>query len=128
MFQGPQRPLDEGPLDFDIVLGQLDRRVRDMFYTACRRMRVITDVHSPRKVRFATVDRVAMCPPCECLAYAGSGCRLGFIASARRVQDLPAALLRKSLPRSLRDLARGHAHMATSGSRAVVGTCARSAR
>ena len=48
MFQGPQRPLDEGPLDFDIVLGQLDRRVRDIFYTARRRMRVITDVRSPR--------------------------------------------------------------------------------
>ncbi|MDQ6702252.1 MAG: hypothetical protein M3Z96_03645 [Pseudomonadota bacterium] len=63
MFQGPQRPLDERPLDFDIVLGQLYRRVRDAFYTTRRRMSVVTDVRSPRKVRFAAVDRVAMRPP-----------------------------------------------------------------
>jgi hypothetical protein len=75
MFQGPQCPLDEGPLDFDIVLGQLDRRVRDIFYTARRRMSVVTDLRSPRKPRFAAVDRVAMRPPRECLAYPVSGCR-----------------------------------------------------
>jgi hypothetical protein len=31
IFQGPQRPLDERPLDFDIVPGQLYRRVRNAF-------------------------------------------------------------------------------------------------
>jgi hypothetical protein len=63
VFQAPQRPLDEGALDFDIVLGQLYRRVRDIFYTARRRMRVITDVRSPRKVRCAAIQSVTGIPP-----------------------------------------------------------------
>ncbi len=128
MFQRPQRPLDEGPLDFDIVLGQLDRRVRDTIHAARGRMSVVADVRSPRKVRFATVDRMAMRPPCECLAYAGSGCRLGFIASARRVQYLPAAFPRNSLPSQWRDLTLGIGGMESSAISVFAGTRARSER
>jgi hypothetical protein len=62
MFQSPQRPLDEGAFDFDIVLGQLYRRVRDMFYTACRRMRVITDVRSPRNTLWGRCFRASGLP------------------------------------------------------------------
>ena len=105
MFQAPQRPLDEGALDFDIVLGQLYRRVRDIFYTARRRMRVITDVRSPRKLRLPPYS------PWRASRYRAPGTRrfwsrLGFIASTRRVQGLPATLLRNPLPSQWRDLAR----------------------
>src|ERR1700730_4783895 len=45
IFQGPQRPLDERPLDFDIVLGQLYCRVRDTVHAAARaRTSVVADV------------------------------------------------------------------------------------
>jgi hypothetical protein len=44
------------------VLGQLYRRVRDIFYTARRRLSVITDIRSPPKVRFAAVPPVAGIP------------------------------------------------------------------
>jgi hypothetical protein len=62
MFQSPQRPLDKGALDFDIMPGQLYRRVRDMFYTACRRMRVITDVRSPRNALWGRSSRASGLP------------------------------------------------------------------
>jgi len=106
MFQAPQRPLDERPLDFDIVLGQLYCRVRDIFYTARRRLSVITDIGSPPKLRFAAVQPVAGIP------LLSPGTRRFWISSGiyrlnPPVQDLPATLLRNSLPSQWRDLTLG---------------------
>ena len=108
IFQGPQRPLDERPLDFDIVPGQLYRRVRDAFYTARRRMSVVADVRSPRKLRFAAIQPRGKAPALRVPGVRRFWMPLGFIASARQVQDRRAALLRKPLPSLWRDLARGH--------------------
>jgi hypothetical protein len=55
--------MDEGPLDFDIVFGQLYRCVRDIFCASRRRMSIVTDVRSPRKLRFAAVQSLAGIPP-----------------------------------------------------------------
>jgi hypothetical protein len=106
MFQAPQRPLDERPLDFDIVLGQLYCRVCDIFYTARRRLSVITDIRSPPKLRFAAVQPVAGIP------LLSPGTRRFWISSGiyrlnPPVQDLPATLLRNSLPSQWRDLTLG---------------------
>ena len=49
MFQAPEPPLDERPLDFDIMLGQLYRRVHDAFYATHRLKRFANDVRSPKE-------------------------------------------------------------------------------
>jgi hypothetical protein len=63
IFQGSQGSLDERSRDFDIVRGQLYRRVRDAFYAARRGMSVVVDLRSPRKLRLAARQRVASSPP-----------------------------------------------------------------
>ena len=47
MFQATEPPLDERPLDLDIMLGQLYRRVHDAFYATHRLKRAANDVRSP---------------------------------------------------------------------------------
>ena len=47
MFQAPQPPLDERPLDFDIILREFYRRVHDALYATHRLKRVGNDVRSP---------------------------------------------------------------------------------
>jgi hypothetical protein len=79
IFQGPQRSLDERALDFDIMPGQLYRRVRDAFYTSRPLMSVVADVRSPRKLRFAAIQPAAGSPLCECLPY-GTGYAVGGLS------------------------------------------------
>jgi hypothetical protein len=47
MFQASQPPLDERPLDFDIMLGELYRRVHDALCATHRLKRVGNDLSSP---------------------------------------------------------------------------------
>src|ERR1700732_114818 len=80
-----------------------------------------------RAMRCAAVQPLAGIPPLS------PGARrfrisLGFIASARRAQDLPATLLRNSLPSQWRDLTLGIGGMESSAISVFAGTRARSER
>src|ERR1700730_5314241 len=121
IFQGPQRPLDERHC-----------RVRDTFHAARACTSVVADVRSPRKLRFAAVDRVAMRPPCECLADAGSGYAVWDLSpqpAGFKTRVPPCFAIRSQASgETSRAATSGMATSATSATPAFAGTPAKSER